>query len=139
MSRSYQPHQGGRPGGGGHDTTPVPLDDATAKKILEGDGRTIADFGVKLADALRFLERAQIRNFYGPMIRLKESGDSDEKKLNDLHLMRARLVYMKAREKKAEPLQEVFEKLIRMAAAGDVAHIFQFAEAVVGYHRLHKS
>lgn len=109
--------------------------DQAIPKILAGEGKIIAEQAQELAKLLERVKRAQIRNFYGPMTKIRESGGRPEEKLNRLHLMRPRLVYMKARESNAGPLQERFEKLIRNAEPRDVEGIIAFAEAVVGYHR----
>lgn len=115
------------------------LKDEEVKGILASRGDVIANKAKELADALHDVERAQIRNFYGPMTRIRESSMEGNEKLNELHLMRPRLVYMAARQRKAEPLKAAFETLITKATSDNVAGIFLFAEAVVGYHRAHKS
>lgn len=137
--------QGPRPGGPGGHGGAAPavisfrLSDEDVKGILGKDGKVIADAAKKLAESLQTLERAQIRNFYGPMTRIGESSAPDADRLNELHLMRPRLVYMAAREKRAQPLQDAFDKLITSAGPEGVKGICLFAEAVVGYHRLYKS
>ena len=130
QNRNYGP-AGGLPRG---------LTDEEIAKILSGDGKTIAETAHRLADELVQLKSAQIRNFYGPLTKIRESHEAAEAKLNRLHLMCPRLAYMEARERNAGPLRRDFESLIVKAEAQEksLQGLFDFAEAVVGYHKQHQ-
>jgi len=114
-----------------------PLTDEEVANILAGNGKAIANAAAGLAEEIQDLKSAQIRNFYGPITKIRESNEPPEAKLDRLHLMRPRLVYMKAREPKAGPIEREFSKLISKAEASDKAlrGLFDFAEALVAYHK----
>jgi CRISPR type III-A-associated protein Csm2 len=117
------------------------MTDADAQEILKGNGAVIAREAERLANALnKDVKGSQIRNFYGPMIRLRDSSPSPADALNGLFLMIPRLAYLEARSKRgnfnpARPLREDFEILIKKANQANLQHIFSFAEALVGYHK----
>lgn len=129
------PHRSGSADTRPRDAASMQLTDEEVQKILSGDGRTIAEKAADLAKQLQELRSAQIRNFYGPITKIRESHESAGSKINRLHLMRPRLVYMAARERNALPLQHCFEKLIKAADEKKLNGLFDFAEAVVGYHK----
>lgn len=138
MPNPTQTQQGRNYGTGGGGSGGLSTEEI--KKILSGDGPTIAASAERLAGELKDLKSAQIRNFYGPVTKIRESHEAPEAKLNRLHLMRPRLAYMEARERNARPLRRDFERLIKEATAHDKSldGLFDFAEAVVGYHKQHQ-
>jgi CRISPR type III-A-associated protein Csm2 len=127
---------GGGESGGRPSFDPPP--EATVRAILAGDGVAIVAEAQRVARALvgNDLKNAQIRSFYGPLVRLRDSRDSDEVKRNQLHLMRPRLAYLESRTGGgAKPLWVVFERLIPAVTQPDhLEHLVEFAEAVVAYH-----
>lgn len=141
MSPEHDRRQGQHGGGQGRqgrndDGPPFQLTTEAVGEILSGNGEKIVHWAEKLAEKLKRLHRAQVRNFYNPLIRLRESAKPDDEKISRLHLMRARLKYMVAREDKARPLQEAFEKLIpAVKNKENLSCLYDFAEAVVAYHR----
>ena len=106
-------------------------------EVLSGKGERIVYWAQKLASMLEDLKRSQIRNFYGPLIRLRETTmDAPEEAISRLHLMRARLHYMANRERAAIPLRDVFERLIpALDNRQKLMALYDFAEALVSYHR----
>ena len=132
--------RGGGPGGGGSGGRPSfdAPSETTVKAILAGNGVVIVEEARRVAQALvaNGLKNAQIRNFYGPLVRLRDSRVSDEVKRNRLHLMRPRLAYMENRtDGAARPLAVVFERLIPAVTQPEhLEHLVEFAEAVVAYH-----
>jgi CRISPR type III-A-associated protein Csm2 len=136
--RGAQPRTGGALGAAAGGAPPQGgFSDAQRDGILAGDGRVIEEQAERLARELDGLKRAQMRNFYGPLVRLRETQQAPEVQLNQLQLMRHRLAYMAAREPAAGRLREAFTVLIERARpeSAQVKAIFTFAEAVVAYHR----
>lgn len=109
------------------------------RPILQGDEEAIVKQAESLAREIENLPPTQLRNFYTPLIQLRESQDDLASKLHKLVLHRPRLAYMKARKGEAGPLQRDFDWLIREVAreknAKQLEHLFEFAEAVVAYHK----
>jgi CRISPR type III-A-associated protein Csm2 len=128
---------GGRPGDRGRDDAGARVDDAFIVDVLSGDGEKIVRRAEELAGEIKDLRRAQLRNFYGPVVALRESERSAKEQISRLHLMRARLAYMVARPdgKAASPLQKKFDSLVRAVTEEKLGALYDFAEAVVAYHR----
>jgi CRISPR type III-A-associated protein Csm2 len=148
--RRGPPGQGGGRGPGGHggdqgrrdregrrDDAAPQVDKAFVDDVLSGDGEKIVRRAEELARQLERLARAQIRNFYGPVIKLRESERSPKEQISRLHLMRARLAYMVARPdgRAAGPLRSAFDALVRAVTEEELPFLYDFAEAVVAYHR----
>lgn len=129
MSNFQRNRQDARPG--------FSLTDEQRKGILECRGDMIADTAEKLAESIRDLSSSQIRNFYGTVVQIKSFSRTPEAQLNELHILRPKLSYMKARDKNAQNLEHSFSSLIRSATADkrQLEGIFNFAEAVVAYHK----
>lgn len=123
--------------GGRRDDAGPPVDAAFVEDVLSGDGERIVRRAEELAHGLGRLARAQIRNFYGPVIKLRESERSPKEQISRLHLMRARLAYMVARPdgRAAGPLRSAFDALVRAVTVETLPALYDFAEAVVAYHR----
>ena len=113
------------------------------RPILKGDEEAIVKQAESLAKEIERLPPTQLRNFYTPLIQLRESQGDLSGKLHKLVLYRPRLAYMKAREGRAEPLQRDFDWLIREVAKQkdpkQLEFLFEFAEAVVAYHKAQKT
>lgn len=111
--------------------------------VLQGNEDVIVREAESLARAIKDLPPTQLRNFYTPLIQLRESQDDLPAKLHKLVLHRPRLAYMKARKREAGPLQETFNWLIievaRLKDPKQLEHLFEFAEAVVAYHKAQKT
>jgi CRISPR type III-A-associated protein Csm2 len=124
------------------------------KAILDREPASLDDAARKIAERCKDLPRAQMRNFYGPIVRLrnelasgrsKDLGSGASKDLavrhaRELMMHKVRLVYMKARNNDAEALQQSFADLIEKAISNNRAErdkveaICDFAEAVLAYH-----
>lgn len=129
------PGGGGRPGypgrGPRQDTTSFSVD---CDKILAGDAEAIVRDARALAQAIQEVKPAQIRNFYGPIVRIAESAKRFEDQRPELILLLPRLHYMSMRERKLEPLARNFEMLIeRTTDQKHLRNLYRFAEAVVAY------
>jgi CRISPR type III-A-associated protein Csm2 len=122
------------------------LDETQLRAILQGNAEVIVEKAQALAGELRRRDfpPTQLRNFYTPLVQLRESEDDPPEKLRKLHLQRPRLAYMNARTSgKADPLQKNFDWLIREVAKQkdqqqlkkQLDCLFEFAEAVVAYHK----
>jgi CRISPR type III-A-associated protein Csm2 len=113
------------------------------RPVLEGKAEAIVEQAEALAKEIEKLPATQLRNFYTPLIQLRESQDDLPTKLHKLVLHRPRLAYMKAREGRAEPLQRAFDWLIREVGKQkdpkQLEHLFEFAEAIVAYHKAKKT
>jgi len=159
-SASSKPQQGGGgqrgPGGG----RPFPPQSAESQqqvieKILAGDGAAIVQKASELADAIKGLKAAQLRNFYGSALLIEEKTRSGGLKpqdfINKIQLLRPKLHYMVNRPQgyHARPLQVFLDQLIPETAkkvnqmvqgqGGDWRGVadafFDFLEAVVAYHK----
>jgi CRISPR type III-A-associated protein Csm2 len=116
------------------------------QKILEHHPEDLDKSARNIAQQCQGLERTQIRNFYGPVVRLRSdlAGVASEplqlRHARDLFMHSARLAYMAARNGKAKPLENCFTQLVRAAVKNNriedakLRAICDFAEAVVAYH-----
>lgn len=125
------------------------LEEGDLDAILARNGSRMVEVASRLAEALSFLKAAQIRNFYGSLLKLEARvNEMDPATLaTEFQLLRPKLRYMATRESAANPLQVVFDRLLERAArridprqppeeARQIARcVFEFAEAVVAYHR----
>jgi len=119
--------------------------------ILKRDGAVMVSKAQELAKALQGLKTAQLRNFYGSLllIEARYRGLPKETIATELLLLRPKLHYMVNRPQGsvARSLQQCFDALLSEAAkrikeanddesARAIAHaVFEFAEAVVAYHK----
>jgi CRISPR type III-A-associated protein Csm2 len=127
---------------------PPPIPRERVEAILNHSAEDIDSTGQQIARECRGLPRTQMRNFYGPIVRLRSdlaSNPSREPRpeyANALMMHRARLVYMAARPdgRHAEALARWFAELVITAVrnnrveAGKVEAICDLAEAIVAYH-----
>lgn len=115
--------------------------------ILARDGEKMVQVAKDLARNVAVVKAAQLRNFYGTLLKLEaRAADMDPKSLaTEFHLLRPKLRYMASREPAASPLNDAFDSLLAEAArrmSGQTQEeacqtarcVFEFAEAVVAYH-----
>ena len=103
--------------------------------ILTGDYDRIDARAEKLAAEIRSLNRTQLRNFYGPLVKVRVELDA-ERQRNALRMLRPRLAYMVARDRNAEGLWKWFAELLKRASRpNQIGSVCDFAEAVIAYHR----
>ncbi len=123
------------------------VDQQRVSRILERDAVEIDRTAHKIATACAGLVRTQMRNFYGPIVRLRaELGHHFDPKSfsNALMMHRARVHYLAARERggNADSLRDWFSKIIddavKQLTAEKVEAICDLAEAVVAYHYARK-
>jgi CRISPR type III-A-associated protein Csm2 len=130
QARDHSSTHGGQRGG---------PEEERLRPILEGEAEAIVKQAESLAREIEKLPPTQIRNFYTPLVQLRESQDELSVKLHKLALHRPRLAYMKARKSEAGPLQRDFDWLIREVVKQkdpkQLEYLFEFAEAVVAYHK----
>ncbi len=125
-----------------------PLTTEEADQILSRDGSVMVQKARSLAEALGSVKAAQIRNFYGSLLRIESKVESlsPAQIATELQLLRPKLAYMANRENKARPLRDYFDVLLNRAASkvqGSMTDdarriatcVFEFAEAMVAYHR----
>ena len=119
--------------------------------ILKRNGEVMVSKAQELAKALLGLKTAQLRNFYGSLllIEARYRGLPKETIATELQLLCPKLHYMVNRPQGsvARPLQQCFDALLSEAAkqirgakddesARAIARaVFEFAEAVVAYHK----
>src|SRR5579885_378083 len=120
-----------------------PLSREEVQAILGNGVQEIDAAARKIAQQCSGLPRTQMRNFYGPIVRLRNelaadpNADLSRRHARELMMHRARLVYMAARNGAAGPLQKSFADLVGDAIRDNhaerekVAAICDFAEAVV--------
>ncbi|HLH50970.1 MAG TPA: type III-A CRISPR-associated protein Csm2 [Roseiarcus sp.] len=140
------PSHQNRPRSSEDDNRPV-LTSEEVQAILSGDANKLNDAAQKIANGCGNLPPTQMRNFYGPIVRLRNelasepNADLSIRHAHDLMMHRVRLVYMAARNNAARPLQKSFAELVAAAISNNrrvekekVQAICDFAEAVVAYH-----
>lgn len=138
----------GRGGSRGDDRPPFPFTDDDARCILNRDGRAMVSKASELASHLSQVKAAQVRNFYGSLLRIEARLEAmaPQEIATELQLLRPKLAYMASREQAARRLKEVFDRLIEAAASQCASAepeqarktarcVFEFAEAVIAYHR----
>lgn len=114
------------------------------EKILQNSAQDIDESARKIAEECRELPRSQMRNFFGPIVRLRSDlakpSPDRARYARDLFMHSARVVYMAARDGKARPLENCFTPLVRAAVRNNTVQddalraICDFAEALVAYH-----
>jgi CRISPR type III-A-associated protein Csm2 len=104
--------------------------------VLGGDAAAIDELGEDLGRRLRELPPTQLRNFYGPIAKLRSQSGADERKKR-ARAHRWRVAYLVARaDRKADPLWPVFGELLKRAETQEhIDSICDLAEAVVAYHK----
>lgn len=144
-NRRSAPSHRSRPPGSEDDNRPA-LAAEEVQAILNQDAQQLDATASKIAEQCKELPRTQMRNFYGPIVRLRNelagepTADLSRRHARDLTMHRARLVYMAARNVAARPLQKSFAELVGEAIRDNRAEkekvraICDFAEAVVAYH-----
>ncbi len=108
----------------------------------------MVDVADQVARGVAYLKAAQLRNFYGSLLRIEARlMDINPAALaTEFQLLRPKLQYMANRENAARPLETAFDALLEKAAEVIVSQgpdqarqtarcVFEFAEAVVAYHR----
>ena len=146
-NRHRSPSRQERPRGSENDN----LSELTSEElqaILNQNAQEMDAAAHKIGEQCKGLPRTQMRNFYGPIVRLRNElasqpkADLSRRHARDLMMHRARLVYMAARNQAAGPLQKSFAQLVGGAISNNrvdkekVEAICDFAEAVVAYHYL---
>jgi CRISPR type III-A-associated protein Csm2 len=109
--------------------------------VLSGDAGKIDAIAERLGRSLadRKLTPSQLRNFYGPLVRVRAMQTGDEPRIAALRMHRSRLAYLvKRADGKADELWDVFGELLKSADGQQVDSVCNFAEAVVAYHRFFK-
>lgn len=144
-----RPRQGGAERRGprpGQEAERLALSQDEIQKILQRGAEDIDRNARQIAQRCAGLSRSQVRNFYGPIVRLRSdlTGPQTEQLHADharaLYMHSARLAYMAARDGKAKDLYSCFDQIVRVAVKNNkvdypaVATICDFAEAVVAYH-----
>ncbi len=126
------------------------MSESDVNDILSRKGAVMVEKANELARAISGVKAAQVRNFYGSVLRIEAKLESlsPDQIATELQLLRPKLAYMVNRESGARPLQKVFDRLLKAAAnrvgpetqqARDIAAcVVEFAEAVVAYHREHR-
>jgi CRISPR type III-A-associated protein Csm2 len=116
------------------------LSEEEKQKILAGDAATIDQVAERFAKKLKDLNRTQMRNFYTPFTRIRANRKEQERK-NAIIQHRARTAYLVAREKKAEPIWDLFGDLLNSAKDDDlqIDALCDLAEALIAYHRRESS
>jgi CRISPR type III-A-associated protein Csm2 len=114
------------------------------EKILQNSAQDIDESARKIAEECQGLSRTQMRNFFGPIVRLRSElakpSPDRARHARDLFMHSARVTYMAARDGKAWPLESCFTPLIRAAVKNNsvpddtLRAICDFAEALVAYH-----
>lgn len=85
------------------------------------------------------LKANQIRNFYGPIAKVRSQHDPVERE-RALRIHRSRVAYLVARAQgKAKDLWDVFGTLLRDAKGDQIDGVCALAEATVAYHKFHSS
>lgn len=130
-----------------------PLNDQEIDDILSRKGDQMVKIAKRIADAISDMSTTQLRNFYNSLLKLESRMPLEKDKLAaELQLLRPKLAYMVNRDKekekgsKAENLRNAFDGLLDKAAqkiksssetdfAEFAINLFDFAEAVVAYHR----
>jgi CRISPR type III-A-associated protein Csm2 len=110
--------------------------------VLSGDATKIDEIAERIGQSLanRRLSPSQIRNFYGPLIRVRAMQAGDKQRTASLRMHRSRLAYLvKRADGKADELWDVFGELLKTADGDQIDSVCNFAEAVVAYHRFFKS
>lgn len=139
--------QGGNPGQQGYLAPSLQV----IAQILDRDGRVMVQEAERLARSLQGVKTAQLRNFYGSLLLLEARlGRLQPAEIaTELSLMRPRLSYMvnRSQGRRSESLQKVFDPLLKAAVeriagastreqAERIARpVFEFAEAVIAYHK----
>jgi len=142
-----RPRQGGRPDSRGSTRpAPPPISADEIQKILQRGAEEIDRNARDVAQRCADLSPTQIRNFYGPIVRLRsdvariQTPQVRAEHARALYMHSARLAYMAARDSRATSLHKCFEQMVRAAVKnnqadnGVVAAICDFAEALVAYH-----
>jgi CRISPR type III-A-associated protein Csm2 len=114
------------------------------EKILQNSAQDIDESARKIAEECKDLSNTQMRNFFGPIVRLRSDlakpSPDRTRHARDLFMHCARVTYMAARDGKARPLERCFTPLVRAAVKNNSVQddalraICDFAEALVAYH-----
>jgi CRISPR type III-A-associated protein Csm2 len=108
--------------------------------VLSGDPAKIDELADRLAARLAgAINRAQLRNFYGPIAILRAKSDPEEQR-RALRMHRSRLAYLVARAGPgANELWEIFGELLKNAEGSkQISAVCDLAEALVAYHRYYE-
>jgi CRISPR-associated protein Csm2 len=115
------------------------------KIIVEGDAVVLVNRSKAFGESLKQagLTKSQIRNVFGTVRQIDAAWDqSPDKSLRRVLLLKPRLAYQSARERKAEPLAEVLSTAIDFVVQGKDAEeqrrrfsfFVDFFEAILAYH-----
>lgn len=111
---------------------------------LEESGRVLVGSARELAEKLKDLKMAQVRDIFDELRQIESLWMRDAKAaLHRLHLLKPRLIYRTARKREWEPLARVLERAIEevVSAGTDSAkherfrRLMEFTEAIVAYHK----
>lgn len=148
-SHSGPPRQEGRR----QDSEDFRISEEQIARILRRDGATMVEVARELAERLSDLKSAQLRNFYGSLLKLEARYEAmkPSEVATEFNLLRPKLQYMATRAGgAAKYLRTTFDALLRKAAdeisksspenfQATARCVFEFAEAVVAYHKERRS
>jgi len=115
------------------------------KIIVDGDAITLVNQSKEFGEALKDdgLTKSQIRNVFGTVRQIEAGWDKDpDRNMRRMLLLKPRLAYQSARERKAKPLADVLADAIDLVAQGKDAaeqkqrfdYFVDFFEAILAYH-----
>ncbi len=111
---------------------------------LEKSAKALVEWAQKLAQQLRELKMAQVRDIFDELRQIESLWTRDPKSaVHRLHLLKPRLAYRAARIKELRPLAQVLEQAVEVVAEAGTdeakrerfRRLMEFAEAVVAYHK----
>ncbi len=123
--------------------------------IIGGDINMLVEDADKIGKAIKSVSTSQIRNVFGPVRQIElawpvldeHSDDEQRKKAADAYrqvaLLRPKLSYLAARDRKLKPLEQIMSKAIaEIMKAPDAIeqrtrfqHFVEFFEAILAYHK----
>ena len=123
--------------------------------IIAGDVDTLVQDADRIGRAITSVSASQIRNVFGPMRQIElawpvvdeQSDEEQRRKAADAYrqvvLLRPKLSYLAARDRKLKPLEQIMgEAIAEIMKAKDAAeqrtrfqHCVEFFEAILAYHK----
>jgi CRISPR type III-A-associated protein Csm2 len=142
QTRDRQSSREGQPNHPAPATPSAPV--IAVDKILEGSPEDLDAGAHQIAQSCKGLSRSQMRNFFGPIVRLRAelaNPSFDPRRCaRNLYMHSARVTYMAARDDDAASLEHSFKSLVQKAVLNSAIEsvklrsICDFAEAIVAYH-----
>jgi len=107
------------------------------KIIAQGDAETLVEWAEKIGKALRGKVPMHIvRRIFGTLKRLELKQGFDEASKRQLTLLRPQLAYAVKRQSSATGFAQVLDPALRLVQSGpQLAHLIDFVEAILAYHR----